>query len=147
MIIIANSWENFKGDCNWFYGCNCNWYCNYNWFWDYNCNCNLGFYEETLFFQTLNFEILIQGIDALSWGKWVGAVRFLKIQLLPPQTWPTDFWTGASGFLVLLILLVLWFSSTLWKLGFYFLKDLAIENLWWGSQSDPWGRAHFSRWF
>jgi hypothetical protein len=26
----------------------------------------LGFYEETLIFQTLNFEILIQGIDALS---------------------------------------------------------------------------------
>jgi hypothetical protein len=29
-------------------------------------NCNLGFYEETLIFQTSNFEILIQGIDALS---------------------------------------------------------------------------------
>jgi hypothetical protein len=26
----------------------------------------LGFYEETLIFQTSNFEILIQGIDALS---------------------------------------------------------------------------------
>jgi hypothetical protein len=25
----------------------------------------LGFYEETLIFQTSNFEILIQGIDAL----------------------------------------------------------------------------------
>jgi hypothetical protein len=25
-----------------------------------------GFYEETLIFQTSNFEILIQGIDALS---------------------------------------------------------------------------------
>jgi hypothetical protein len=29
-------------------------------------NCNLGFYEETLIFQTSNFEVLIQGIDALS---------------------------------------------------------------------------------
>jgi hypothetical protein len=28
-------------------------------------DCNLGFYEETLIFQTSNFEILIQGIDAL----------------------------------------------------------------------------------
>jgi hypothetical protein len=27
--------------------------------------CNLGFYEETLIFQISNFEILIQGIDAL----------------------------------------------------------------------------------
>jgi hypothetical protein len=27
---------------------------------------NLGFYEETLIFQTSNFEILIQGIGALS---------------------------------------------------------------------------------
>ena len=27
---------------------------------------SLGFYEKTLIFQTLNFEILIQGIDALS---------------------------------------------------------------------------------
>jgi hypothetical protein len=26
----------------------------------------LGFYEETLIFQILNFEILIQGIDVLS---------------------------------------------------------------------------------
>jgi hypothetical protein len=26
----------------------------------------LGFYEKTLIFQTSNFEILIQGIDALS---------------------------------------------------------------------------------
>jgi hypothetical protein len=26
----------------------------------------LGFYEETLIFQTSNFEILIQGLDALS---------------------------------------------------------------------------------
>jgi hypothetical protein len=31
-----------------------------------NCNCNLGFYEETLNFQTSNFEILMQGLDALS---------------------------------------------------------------------------------
>jgi hypothetical protein len=29
-------------------------------------NCNLGFYEEILIFQTSNFEILIQGLDALS---------------------------------------------------------------------------------
>jgi hypothetical protein len=29
-------------------------------------DCNLGFYEETLIFQTSNFEILIQGIDVLS---------------------------------------------------------------------------------
>jgi hypothetical protein len=27
--------------------------------------CNLGFYEETLIFQTSNFGILIQGLDAL----------------------------------------------------------------------------------
>ena len=49
MVIIT---KNFKSDCNWFYGC--------------NCNCNLGFYEETLIFQTSSFENLIQGIDALS---------------------------------------------------------------------------------
>ena len=47
----------------------------------------LGFYEKTLIFQTLNFEILIQGIDALSWGELTGAVRFLKIQLLLLQIW------------------------------------------------------------
>jgi hypothetical protein len=30
------------------------------------CNYNLGFYEETLIFQTSNFRILIQGLDAPS---------------------------------------------------------------------------------
>jgi hypothetical protein len=69
--------KNFRGDCNWFYGCNCNWYCNCNY--DYN----LGFYEETLIFQTSSFQNLIQGIDA---GELVGADEISKIQLLPPQT-------------------------------------------------------------
>ena len=69
MVIIT---KNFKSDCNWFYGC--------------NCNCNLEFYDETLIFQTSNFEILIQGIDALGWGELAGAVGILKIQLLLPQT-------------------------------------------------------------
>jgi hypothetical protein len=103
MVIIT---KNFKSDWNWFYDCNCNRY----------CNCNLGFYEKTLIFQTSNFENLIQGIDALSWGEYAGVLRISKIQILPLQICYADFWTGASGTsgtLVLLVLLVLWFSEFL----------------------------------
>ena len=152
MVIIT---KNFKSDCNWFYGCNCNCnrYCNCNWFWHCNCNCNLGFYEKTLIFQTSNFENLIQGIDALSWGEYAGVLRISKIQILPLQIWSPDFmdwcfwFSGTSGTLVLL---VLWFSGFLvfWyfvKLGFHFSGVLATEKVRSKCQNDPWGRAQLSR--
>ena len=58
-----------------------------------------------------------------------------------------DLWTGASGFLVLM---VLWYSGFLvfWyfvKLGFHFPEDLATENVRSKCQNDPWGRAQLSR--
>jgi hypothetical protein len=55
-------------------------------------------------------------------------------------------WTGASGFLVLL---VLWYSGFLvfWyfvKLGFHFSGVLATEKVRSKCQNDPWGRAQLS---
>jgi hypothetical protein len=55
-------------------------------------------------------------------------------------------WTGASGFLVLLVLWYFWYSGFLvfWyfvKLGFHFPEDLATEKVCSRCQMDPWGRA------
>jgi hypothetical protein len=79
-----------------------------------------------------------------------GVLRFEKFQILPLQICSADFWTGASGFLVLLVLWYFWYSGFLvfWyfvKLGFHFPGDLATENVRSKCQNDPWGRAQLSR--
>jgi hypothetical protein len=80
----------------------------------------------------------------------LGVPRILKIQILPLQICFADFWTGASGFLVLLVLWYFWYFGTLvfWyfvKLGFHFPEDLATEKVRSRCQIDPWGRAQLSR--
>jgi hypothetical protein len=59
--------------------CNCNWYYKYNWY--YNCNYNLEFYEETLISQTSYFGIMIQGLDAPSYGEFLVVVNFSNVLL------------------------------------------------------------------
>jgi hypothetical protein len=56
------------------------------------------------------------------------------------------FWfSGTSGTLVLLVLLVVWFSGTFVKLGFHFSGDLTTEKVRSKCQNDPWGRVQLSR--
>jgi hypothetical protein len=79
--------------------------------------------------------------------------EFRKSKFYPFKSALRILWTGASGFLVLL---VLWFSGFLVLLvlsGFLVLcetrvslsGDLATENVRSKCQNDPWGRAQLSR--
>jgi hypothetical protein len=72
--------------------------------------------------------------------------EFRKSKFYPFKSALRILWTGASGFLVLL---VLWYSGFLvfWyfvKLGFHFPEDLATEKVRSRCQMDPWGRAQLS---
>ena len=68
--------------------------------------------------------------------------EFRKSKFYPFKSALRILWTGASGFLVLLVLLVFWYFV---KLGFHFLGVLATEKVRSKCQNDPWGRAQLSR--
>jgi hypothetical protein len=76
--------------------------------------------------------------------------EFRKSKFYPFKSTLRILWTGASSFLVLLVLWYFWYSGFLvfWyfvKLGFLFPKDLATEKVRSKCQNDPWGRAQLSR--
>jgi hypothetical protein len=73
--------------------------------------------------------------------------EFRKSKFYPFKSDLRILWTGASGFLVLLVLsgtsgtLVFWYFV---KLGFHFPGVLATEKVRSKCQNDPWGRAQLS---
>jgi hypothetical protein len=77
--------------------------------------------------------------------------EFRKSKFYPFKSDLRILWTGASGFLVLLVLWYwyFWYSGFLvfWyfvKLGFHFPGVLATEKVCSKCQNDPWGRAQLS---